>query len=98
MLDWLMGWPVFAVAHRVVGEDKDGREFHHSREPDCWPRIVAEDEEGRPESAELRQREPVHNGGHGMLADAEMQVFPCRVIGLEVSRTLVCQRCLIRGS
>jgi hypothetical protein len=33
-----------------------------------------------------------------MLADAEMQVFPCRVIGLEVSRALVCQRRLVRRS
>src|SRR5215510_4693600 len=98
MLHWLMGRAVFAIAHRVVSEDKDGREFHQRREPDRWPRIIAEDEEGRAESAELRQREPVHNGGHGMLADAEMQVFPCRALGLEVSRTLVCQRRLVRGS
>src|SRR5215471_10495875 len=98
MLDGLMGWAVFAITHGVVREDKDGRELHHSREPDRWPRIIAEDEEGCTESAEFRQREPVHNGGHGMLTDAEMQVFPCRALGLEVARTLVCQRCLIRGS
>src|SRR5215471_13480136 len=98
MLDGLMGWAVFAITHGVVSEDKDGRELHQRREPDRWPRVVAEDEEGRTESAEFRQREPVHNGGHGMLADAEMQVFPCRVIGLEVARTLVRQRRLVRGS
>src|SRR5215470_14154823 len=98
MLDGLMGWAVFAITHRVVREDKDGRELHHSREPDRWPRIIAEDEEGRAESAELRQRESVHNGGHRMLTDAEMQVFPCWVIGLEVARALVCQRRLVRGS
>src|SRR5215475_12308325 len=98
MLHWLMGRAVFAIAHGVVREDKDGRELHHSREPDRWPRVIAKDEEGRTESAELRQGEPVHNGGHGMLADAEMQVFPCRVIGLEVSRALVRQRRLVRRS
>src|SRR5262252_1955559 len=98
MLHWLMGRAVFAIAHRVMGKDKDGRELHHSREPHRWPRVVTEDEEGRTESAELRQGEPVHNGGHRMLADAEMQVFPCRVIGLEVARTLVRQRRLVRGS
>src|SRR5215470_17323614 len=98
MLDGLMGRAVFAVAHGVVCEDKEGRKLHQRREPDRWPRIIAEDEEGRAESAELRQGEPVHNGGHGMLADAEMQVFPCRAIGLEVSRTLICQLRLVRGS
>src|SRR5262252_4852942 len=98
MLDGLMGRAVFAIAHGVVCEDKEGRELHQSREPDRWPRVVAEDEEGRAESAELRQGEPIHNGSHRMLADAEMQVFPCRVIGLEVSRTLVRQRRLVRRS
>src|SRR4030095_11316914 len=98
MLHGLMGWAVFAITHGVVREDKAGRELHQRREADRWPRVVAEDEEGRPESAELRQGEPVHNGGHGMLADAEMQVFPCRVIGREVSRTLVRQRRLVRRS
>src|SRR5262249_25488146 len=95
MLYGLMGRAVFAITHRVVSEDKDSRELHHSRKPDRWPCIIAEDEEGRPESAELRQRESVDNGGHRMLADAEMQVFPCRVIGLEVSRALVRQRRLV---
>src|SRR5262245_58641807 len=33
-----------------------------------------------------------------MLADAEMQVFPRRALGLEVSRALVCQRRLVRRS
>src|SRR5215470_3255112 len=98
MLYWLMGRAVFAVAHGVVCEDKEGRKLHQRREPDRWPRVIAEDEEGRTESAQLRQGEPVHNGGHGMLADAKMQVFPCRVIGLEVSRTLVRQRRLVRRS
>src|SRR5262249_43156840 len=98
MLYRLMGRAVFAVAHRVVCEDKDSWELHHSREPDRWPRVVAEDEEGRAERAELRQGEPVDNGGHRVLADAEMQVFPRRVIGLEVFSALVRQRRLVRRS
>src|SRR5215471_9030450 len=98
MLDGLMGRAVFAITHRVVREDKDSRELHQRREPDRWPRVIAKDEESRTESAQLRQREPVHNGGHRMLADAEMQVFPCWVIGLEVARALVCQRRLVRCS
>src|SRR6516164_8046907 len=31
MLDRLMGWTIFAVAHRVVCKNKDGRQFHQSR-------------------------------------------------------------------
>src|SRR5262249_51248327 len=96
MLDRLMGRTVFAVAHRVVCENKYGREFHQSREPDRWPRIVAENEERRPESSELGEREPVHRCGHRMLADAEMQIFPCPVISLEVSRALEGQSGLVR--
>jgi hypothetical protein len=42
-----MGRSVFAVAHRVVREDEDGRQFHKRGEPDGGPRVVAEDEEGR---------------------------------------------------
>src|SRR5438876_12375058 len=98
MLYGLMGRAVFAVAHGVVCEEKEGRELHQRREPDRWTRVVAEDEEGRAERAELRQGEPVHNGGHRMLADAEMQVFPCRALGREVSRALVRQRRLVRGA
>src|SRR5262247_1846450 len=98
MLYWLMGRTVFAITQRVVREDKEGRELHQRREPHRWPRIIAEDEEGRAESAELRQGEPVHNGGHRMLTDAEMQVFPCRALGREVSRTRVGQRRLVRRS
>src|SRR5215475_7010804 len=98
MLHGLMGWAVFAITHRVVCEDKEGRKLHQRREPDRWPRIIAEDEEGRAESAELRQREPVHNGGHRMLADTEMQVFPGRVIDFEVSSARVRQRRLVRRS
>src|SRR5437867_4021382 len=33
-----------------------------------------------------------------MLADAEVQVFPCRVIGLEVSRALIREGSLVRRS
>ena len=98
MLYRLMGRAVFAVAHRVVREDKDARDLHQSRKPDRRPRVVAKDEEGRPESAELGEREPVYSCSHRMLPNAEMQIFSRRVIGLEVSRALIREGSLVRRS
>src|SRR5438094_693122 len=98
MLYRLMGRAVFAVAHRIVCEDKDARDLHQSRKPDRRPCVVAKDEEGRPESAELREREPVYSCSHRMLPNAEMQIFSRRVIGLEVSRALIREGSLVRRS
>ena len=96
-----MRWPILAVAHGVVREDEDRGELHHRRQPDGGARVVAEDEERRPERPELRQREPVHGGGHRVLADAEVQVLSGGTPGLEVPGPLVGQggpvrRCEIR--
>ena len=98
LLDRLMGRPVLAVAHRVVGEDEDGRQLHQRRQPDRRPRVVAEDEEGRAESPQLGQRHPVDDRRHGMLADAEMQVPAAGTAGLEVAGAREFQRRLVRGA
>ena len=57
MLHRLVRRAVLAVAHRVVREDEDRRQLHQGREPDRGPRVVAEDEEGRAEGPDLRQRQ-----------------------------------------
>jgi hypothetical protein len=98
LLHRLMGRPILAVAHGVMGEDHDGRQLHQGREADGGPRVVAEDEEGRAEGPELRQRHAVHGGRHGMLADAEMQVAPLRLAGLEIARAGEFQGRLVRGA
>src|SRR6266436_9002531 len=52
-------------------------------------RVVAEDEERRPERPQLRERHAVDRRRHRVLADAEMQILAARAPGLEVSRALV---------
>ena len=51
-----MGRSVFAVAHGIVGEHENRRQLHQGGEPDRRSRVIAEDEEGRAESAKLGQR------------------------------------------
>ena len=87
---------VLAVAHRVVREDEDRRQLHQRGEPDRGPRVVAEDEEGRAERPQLRQRQPVHDRAHRVLADAEVQVPAARAGGLEISGAGERQRRLVR--
>src|SRR5262249_29770358 len=94
----LMSWTVFAIAHRVVCENKNGGKLHQSRQPDCWPCIVAKDEERCSVRTQLGQRKAIYNRTHRVLADAEVQIFPCPVIGLEVSRALVRESSLVRWS
>ena len=96
LLDRLVGRAVFAVAHGVVGEDENRGQLHQGREPNGGPRVVAEDEEGRAEGPELRERESVDDRRHRVLADAEMQVLSAGTVGLEISRTLERQRGLVR--
>ncbi len=97
LLHGLMRWPILAVAHGVVREDEDRGKLHHGREPDGGARVVAEDEERRPERPELRQRKPIHDRGHPVLADAEVQVLSAGTPGLEIPRPLVRQRGPVRG-
>jgi hypothetical protein len=53
VFDRLMRRTVLAVAHGLVRKDEDGGHLHQRGQPDGRPRVVAEDEEGRPESPNL---------------------------------------------
>ena len=92
-----MGRSVLAHADRVVREHVDHRDLHDRREPDRAARVVAEDEEPRPERAELRERHPVQDRRHRVLADPQMQVPARTVLGLEVAGALEGQPRLRRG-
>ena len=92
----LMSRAVFAVAHRVVCENKNRWQFHQSRQPDRWPCIVAKDEERCSVRAQLGQGKAIYNRTHRMLADAEMEILPARVISLEVSSPFIVKNGLIR--
>src|SRR5438552_15694014 len=96
MLYRLMSRTVFTVAHRVVCENKYGRQFHQSRQPDRWPCVVAKHEEACPVRAQLGQGKAIYNRSHPMLTDAEMEVLPARVISLEVSSPFIVENGLIR--
>ena len=96
VLDGLVRRTILAIAHGVVREHEDARQFHQGRQPDGRPRVVAEDEERRAKSPHLRQRQAVDDGRHPVLADAEMQVLAAPVPGLEAARALVRQGGLVR--
>ena len=97
LLDRLMRRTVLAVAHRVMGEDEDRRQLHQRGQPDGRPRIVAEDEERRAERPQLRQRKPVDDRRHGVLANAEMQIPAAGVVGLEIAGAGEFERGPVRG-
>ncbi len=96
LLHRLMRRAVLAVAHGVVGEHEDRRQLHQRGDPDRRPCIIAEDEEGSAEGADLRQGEPVDRCGHGVLANAEMQVAPAERARFEVAGALEGQQRLVR--
>jgi hypothetical protein len=45
MFDWLMGRPIFAVAHGVMRENEYCGQFHDRGEPNGGARVIAKDEE-----------------------------------------------------
>ena len=96
LLHGLVGRTVLAVAHGVVCEDEERGQLHQRREPDRRPRVVAEDEEGGPERPDLRQREPVDDRRHGVLADPEVKVSAAGTLRLEVAGVGKLQRGLVR--
>src|SRR5215470_15517249 len=98
MFHRLVGWTVFAVSHGIVCKDENRGKFHQRGKPDSGPRVIAEDEEGRAEGAEFGKRKSVHDGGHRVLADTEMQVLSTRALCLEVARALVGQSSFVRRS
>src|ERR1700752_4676960 len=93
-----MSGTVFSVAHSVVRKDKNSGQLHQRREPDRGARVIAEDEEGRAEGPKFGQREAVHNGGHRVLANTQMQVLTAGTLSLEISRPSKGQRGLVRWS
>ena len=96
MLDRLMGRAVLPVAHGVVREDVDSWQLHQGGEPDRGPNVVAEDEEGRAKRPQLRQRQPVHDRPHRVLANAEVQIPAARGGGLEIAGAGERERGLVR--
>ena len=57
---WWVG-PSSPSADRVVGEDVDHRQLHQRREPDRRPRVVGEDQEGRPSGRSLESARPLRS-------------------------------------
>ena len=63
-------------------------QLHQSTEPQRAAAVIAEDQKARAEGSYLGERQPVENGAHGVLANAEMHVSPAVVRRGEVSRTV----------
>src|SRR5262249_25456283 len=91
-----MGRSVLAVAHSVMGEDEYRRELHQGGEPDSWSRVVTEYKERCAERPKLRERKTIDDCGHGMLADAKMEIPASRRRGLEIVGAGELQGCLGR--
>src|SRR5271168_4485091 len=78
-------------------ENVDHRQLHQRSQPQRRTRIVAEDEIRRAEGPQLRYRKAVGNRGHGVLADAKMQIPPAWALCLEISRARKLERGPVRG-
>ena len=74
LLNRLMGRSIFPIAHGIMGENENRRQFHERREPNGRPCVVAEDEERRSKGTQLRERQAVDDRRHRVLADAEMNI------------------------
>src|SRR5262245_28368962 len=98
LFHWLMSRTVLSITHGIVREHEESGQFHQGRKTDGRARVVAEDKERCAEGTELGQRETVDNRGHGMLANAKMQVLPARAVGLEVASTVEFQSRLVGWS
>ena len=74
LLDRLVRRAVLAERDGVVRPDEDRRHLHERRETHRRAHVVAEDEERAAERARLAvQHDAVHDRGHRVLADAEVQ-------------------------
>ena len=76
MLYRLVSWTILTIPHSVVRKDKNRWQLHQSRQPDRRARVITENKEACAEGPEFRQRKSIHNSGHSMLANTEMQVPP----------------------
>ena len=85
LLDRLVRRPVLADADRVVREHERRRDAHDRREPDRGLHVVAEDQEAGAVGAEAGQRQAVDDRAHRVLADAEVQVAPAVLAGLDAA-------------
>ena len=75
VLDRLVGGTVLADAHRVVGEGVDDLGPRERGEPDGRAAVVGEHEERAADREHAAvERHAVHRGGHGVLADAEVDL------------------------
>src|SRR6266853_2093305 len=98
MLHGLVSRSVFSVAHRIVSEDENRGQFHQGRKPDRRTGVIAEDKEGRAVGPDFRDGQPVEDGAHGVLPDAEVEIFSSRIIRLKVTGAFVCEESLVRWS
>ena len=88
LLDRLMGRPILADADRIVREDVDDRNFHQRAQADRRAAVVAENQEPRSEWADLRQRQTVEDGAHGVLTDTKMEIPPGGSLRAEITGAL----------
>src|SRR5215469_4025901 len=79
VLDGLVGRTILAVAHSVMREHEKARQFHERCQANCRTRVIAEYEERRAKRPQLGQSESVDDCGHGVLANAEVQVLSARI-------------------
>src|SRR5437899_1881592 len=95
MFDRLVSRAVFSVAHGIVREYVENRQFHQRRKPNRWPGVIAEDEEGGAEGTYLRKRQSIDNRAHRMLADTKVEILTGRRARLEIASASIGQSGLI---
>mmetsp|Transcript_75181 Transcript_75181/g.141820 ORF Transcript_75181/g.141820 Transcript_75181/m.141820 type:complete len:215 (+) Transcript_75181:701-1345(+) len=93
MLNGLMGGTILTNTDGIVCEDPDAWGSHDRSHPHWRPHVVAEDQESRAEWSQTRQGHAVHDGAHGVLTNAKVEIAtriisPCAALGHEVFREL----------
>ena len=86
MLDRLVGRAVLTEPDRVVREHVSDRQTHEGRQSDGGPHVVRENQERPAERADSAvEREAVHDAGHPVLADTEVNHAAIRVVRRQIS-------------
>src|SRR5471032_2975403 len=92
-----MGGAVFAEADGIVSKDVERRDFHQGSQTNAGPHVIAEVEESAAESARTGKNDAGDGRGHGVFANAEVQVAASVFAGLKISGAFKLEGSFSRG-
>ena len=84
VFDRLVRGAVLAQENAVVSKDENRVGVHQRRETQRRPQVIGKDKERGAVRNQSAQGHAVHDGAHGVFADAKVEVAPAEIAGLEI--------------